>query len=303
MTHVAILMAVRNGAAHLPAQLASISAQTHTDWSLHAADDGSSDASTDILRAFAAEHPNRITLADGPQAGPARNFLTLLRDAPLEGGASVAWCDQDDVWLPDRLARATAAGAPGPPVLYASRYRLLLADGSQGAASALLHRPVTFGNALVQNPLPGHTMVANPAAATLLRAGAAAAIDADVPFHDWWTCQVLTGAGAKIVFEKEPGVLYRQHAGNHVGARGGIAASLDRLRMIADGRMSDWLDCNSKALSQVSGLTPDNTALLSQFQEWRARGWRRPALATLGIWRQDRLGQIALSAAAHLQLI
>lgn len=298
--HVAILMAVRDGARFLPEQLASIAGQRHPDWSLHASDDGSRDASVDILREFASVHPGRVSISEGPRAGPGRNFLSLLRDARIPDGSSVAWCDQDDVWLPHHLEAATCAGAGAAPVLSAARYRRTSADGTPGATSARLRYPVTFGNALVQNPLPGHTMVANPAGAAILRADVDAALAAGVPHHDWWTCLVLVGTGARIAFAEAPSVLYRQHEGNAVGARGTAPAALERLRMILDGRFADWLDRNAAALRGAGRLTGPNLALLERFEAWRARKGGAGELAAMGVHRQDRAGQAALHLAAKL---
>ncbi|MGB3406740.1 MAG: glycosyltransferase [Jannaschia sp.] len=300
--HIAILMAVRNGAGYLQEQLASIASQRHADWSLHVSDDRSEDGSMEIVKAFAAGRPGQVTLRTGPGRGGAQNFLALLDDATVPQDTATAWCDQDDVWLPDRLARAVAACATDAPVLYASRYRVLRGDGSEGAPSTRLQRPVTFGNALVQNPLPGHTMVANAPAARMLRKAVTAALAADVPFHDWWTCQILVGAGANVVFDETPGVLYRQHGGNQVGARGGPKASMERWRIIGDGRFATWLDRNAAALSATDLLTQENATLLERFIAWRQTGGRRASLASLGIWRQDRLGGLALTAGARLRL-
>ena len=106
--HITMLLATFNGAAHIGAQLESFCAQTHKDWSLLASDDGSTDDTCEIIRQFARQHPERrITLLRGPGKGSAINFLSLLRAA----GSSpyVAFSDQDDVWYPDKLARALTA--------------------------------------------------------------------------------------------------------------------------------------------------------------------------------------------------
>lgn len=105
---VAILLATYQGERFLAAQLDSIAAQSCRDWRLVVSDDGSTDTTREILRRFAAAHPDRdIELRDGPRQGATRNFLSLL-DAVAPGEA-VAWCDQDDLWLPNRLARGLAA--------------------------------------------------------------------------------------------------------------------------------------------------------------------------------------------------
>ena len=120
---VTILMATLNGADHLPAQLASLLAQTHADWRLWVSDDGSTDNTPALLRDFARAHPAReICLLRGPGRGAAANFLTMLCHPDLPCGP-VALCDQDDVWLKGKLSRALrrmAGGPPDLPVLYAA---------------------------------------------------------------------------------------------------------------------------------------------------------------------------------------
>lgn len=105
--HVAILMATRNGAEFLRAQLDSLAAQDHDDWSLWIGDDGSTDATRAIVEAFAHSHPQRtVSLRDGPRRGSMANFLSLLC-APDIRADFFALADQDDVWLPVRLSRAS----------------------------------------------------------------------------------------------------------------------------------------------------------------------------------------------------
>ena len=87
-------MATRNGAAHLPAQLASLAAQSHSGWRLWVSDDGSTDATRALVQDFGRDHD--VRLIDGPQRGAAANFRTLLaraaQDAPQ---AALAFSDQD----------------------------------------------------------------------------------------------------------------------------------------------------------------------------------------------------------------
>ena len=99
---VTIVMATRNGAAHLAEQLDSIARQTHADWSLFVSDDGSTDDTKRILADFARSHP--VTVVDGPRKGAAANFLSALCHPDLPLG-TIALADQDDIWLPGKLAR------------------------------------------------------------------------------------------------------------------------------------------------------------------------------------------------------
>ena len=104
---VLVLLATFNGARWLEEQLDSIIGQQGAQVAILAADDGSSDGTVALVERCAATWLAAPVLAPrGHQLGAAGNFLRLLREAPLTGFDFVALADQDDVWLPGRLARA-----------------------------------------------------------------------------------------------------------------------------------------------------------------------------------------------------
>ena len=76
--HIIVLMATCNGARYLPAQLHSLIAQTHNNWSLIVSDDGSRDATLDILHRFDRAHPGRILHLAGHPLAAARGGPRLL---------------------------------------------------------------------------------------------------------------------------------------------------------------------------------------------------------------------------------
>ncbi len=298
---VTILMAVRNGAAHLPAQLQSFRDQTHRNWRLIASDDGSADDSAAILRAFAAERgPGRVALVAGPQRGAAANFLSLLAGLPEVPGW-VALSDQDDVWLPERLERGVAAlsGRSGPS-LYCSRTWETGPDLAAPRLSPPRPRPPSFANALVQNIVAGNTILLNPEAAELLRVAAGEA--GQVVVHDWWAYQILTGAGGSVVHDDRPSLYYRQHGGNVIGANAGLRARLRRLRQVFDGTYAAWNRANLAALAaSAARLTPQTRALLAGFaaaREMRGPLARLAALRRLGLYRQTMAQDALLWLAA-----
>ena len=72
-------MATYNGAQYLPAQLDSILSQTYMDWHLYVHDDGSTDATIQILESYCAKHPDKFTILDyDPMGGALHNFMSLL---------------------------------------------------------------------------------------------------------------------------------------------------------------------------------------------------------------------------------
>jgi glycosyltransferase involved in cell wall biosynthesis len=118
---VSVVMAVYNGAAYLKPAIDSVLAQTFPDFELIVVNDGSTDASRDIVLAAG---DRRIRLLDNP-----RNLgLTPSLNRGLEAarGEFIARLDADDVATPDRLARQVAFLDRNPDIaLVGSFYRLI----------------------------------------------------------------------------------------------------------------------------------------------------------------------------------
>ena len=309
---VVILMGVFNGAADLPEQLQSFADQSHQAWDLLASDDGSDDDSCAILTRFAAERApagNVVRVVEGPRNGFAMNFLSLITQAP-EDADWLAFSDQDDVWLPDRLERGIAAlsALPGEiPTLYCSRTWITDEKLKNRRLSAEFPRPPSFLNALVQNIAAGNTLLLNRAAADLARAAAPEAQSSPgLAAHDWWLYQLVTGTGGTVIRDSEPTLLYRQHEQNLIGANDGWRARMSRISMLLGGQFTDWNAANITALrASAPRLTTESRTALEAFAMLRVgalpvRLWR---FARAGLYRQTALGQAALWLAVILRRI
>jgi glycosyltransferase involved in cell wall biosynthesis len=97
---VSVIMAMRNSATTVASAVRSIQLQTLQDWELIIFDDGSSDESASVVKAF---NDSRIRIiSEGFGAG----LATRLNQAvALSRGDFIARMDADDVCFPDRLAR------------------------------------------------------------------------------------------------------------------------------------------------------------------------------------------------------
>jgi glycosyltransferase involved in cell wall biosynthesis len=102
---VTVLTPVCNGERYLAEALDSALAQRWTDFELVLVNDGSTDATAAIARAYCARDP-RIRLVEQANAG-----LPAARNAAMRAGRGelFALLDCDDVWLPDHLEHAVAA--------------------------------------------------------------------------------------------------------------------------------------------------------------------------------------------------
>jgi glycosyltransferase involved in cell wall biosynthesis len=306
MPNVAILLCTYNGARFLPAQLSSYDQQTWRDWAVFASDDGSRDETLPILSQYQKTHgPDRVQIRNGPRQGFVINFLNLVCDPAIEADY-FAFSDQDDVWEPEKLARAVDLLQRVPahvPAFFGSRTRLIDDNGHESGFSPLFPHKPEFRNALVQNIAGGNTMVINAAAREHLIAGGARL---DLPGHDWWTYLVTTAVGGHVHYDPTPLVRYRVHPGNVMGSNAGLANHARRWHMVARGRFRDWIDHNIAALKPLRGrMTPENAELFDLFSDARNRPFigRQIGLLKTGIYRQTTLGNLGLIAASLLRRI
>jgi glycosyltransferase involved in cell wall biosynthesis len=109
---ISIVMPVRDAAETLPAALESILAQSWRGWELIAVDDGSVDATPEMLASCAAGE-SRIRLITTPQQGIARALQTGCKAA---AGAWIARMDGDDRMHPERLAAQLEYARENPDV-------------------------------------------------------------------------------------------------------------------------------------------------------------------------------------------
>ena len=296
------MLALRNGAAYLGAQLDSLAAQSLPPVLILASDDGSTDGSAAIFRKFAARlPPGAARLVSGPRRGGTANFLQLLALAPADADFT-AFSDQDDVWLPEKLFRAAAAlRGITEPALYGARSYETDAALKNPRLSREMPPPWGFGHALAQNFAGGNTMVLNAAALALAKPCLQGLPEPVV--HDWFLYQLIAGAGGLVVFDDAPVLYYRQHPGNMIGAAGGIGPKLSRARAMFSGTYTEWSTRNIASLRHCRALlTADSRALLDDFAAHRHASLpaRLKMLRRTGMHRKGKLNQAGLWLAALL---
>ncbi|SFC09469.1 glycosyltransferase family 2 protein [Tropicimonas isoalkanivorans] len=135
----------------LPATLASLSAQSFTDWEAICVDDGSTDASNALIERISRADP-RIRCVANPGKGPsaARNFAALTRAR----GRYIAFLDADDIWSTEKLA--VTAAALRTATVDASFSRVAFFEREQADARAISRvpsGPLTVSDLLGENPV------------------------------------------------------------------------------------------------------------------------------------------------------
>lgn len=122
---VSVIMASYNGAALIGETIASLQAQTFGDFECIIVDDCSTDGTRDLLRAI--DDPRFVIIESSENEGPvkARN-----RAFVIARGHYVAGLDQDDLCVPDRLARQVAYLDANPDTVLVATAASLLEGGA-----------------------------------------------------------------------------------------------------------------------------------------------------------------------------
>jgi glycosyltransferase involved in cell wall biosynthesis len=218
---IEILLATYNGEKFLKAQLDSILKQTYQSWCILAHDDGSIDATLDILHDFKREYPSKIKILDDEISfGSARdNFEHLLKHATAD---YVMLCDQDDVWLDDKIVQTLSMMKkmeyqnPNKPVLVHTD--LIVANEKLDViapslfAYQRLRKNSRLSNLMVRNNVTGCTVMLNQKALMC-----ALPIPREAMMHDWWLVLKVKQLGM-VGFVDRPTMYYRQHGENCLGA-------------------------------------------------------------------------------------
>lgn len=223
---IGILLATCNGARFLPAQLRSIAAQTHTDWHLTVRDDASDDDTPAILAAFARTHRGKVTIVrdDLGRLGALGNFDRLIG---ISRQRYLAFSDQDDVWRPDKLARALtrmraleAAQPAGTPCLVHADRAVIDEAGRPVAPSYWQSRGIRpadfprFESHLAFCVAAGSAMLVNRPLADLVHP-----IPAGARMYDCWIELVAHAFGA-VAWIDEIALDHRRHGANTSGSSG-----------------------------------------------------------------------------------
>ncbi|WP_184543769.1 glycosyltransferase family 2 protein [Mucilaginibacter sp. FT3.2] len=215
---VSIALCTYNGARYLSQQLDTLIAQTYGNIEIIAVDDCSTDGTHEILTQYAQLHKQIAVYKNKSNVGFARNFEIAFRHSK---GEFLAFCDQDDLWHPDKIRLQVECigdnqliyhdsefiDADGKLLSYRSPYSLDendIRNSSRMSAFYNFYRgsePEVF---LLENCVSGHTILVRR---SLLRH----ALPFDRHFyHDWWLAYVAVNMGT-IDYIPECLVKYRRH--------------------------------------------------------------------------------------------
>lgn len=296
---VSVVMATCNGAQFLPQQLDSIARQTRLPDELVVGDDASSDATREIIAAFARHNPRiAVRLEENPtRLGSTANFEAVVRRAR---GEILVFSDQDDEWLPHRIERLAAVLEDDPEAAYVFSDGILIDEVGRAVGGSLFsaveftareRRLFSVGGGL-------HVLMRRNVVTGAALAVRRSALEALLPFqpgwiHDYYMVLVLETLGYGVLIE-EPLIRYRLHASQQVSV---AKPSLGAVLRVARKQTSDYCLAEAERFAALGtrlatlGVSPGHEVFgqlraKAQFSRVRARMRQRPLEAAFLIARE-----------------
>ncbi|WP_256260867.1 glycosyltransferase [Shewanella sp. NIFS-20-20] len=249
---IAILLAAYNGEDYLLEQISSILNQVDVQCDIYISLDKSIDESYQLLLDLAQCHENIKLLSYGETYGSAgQNFFRLLKEVDFSGYDYVAFADQDDIWLKDKLSSAVtmlnSRGCDG----YSSNVTAFWEDGRE--KEIVKSSPQSRFDFLFESAGPGCTFVMTRRLALdikqfLIDIGEQVE---DIWLHDWFCYAFARAQGYSWIIDSNSYMRYRQHSANSVGANSGLDSLLKRINSVMSG------DAFDKVIKQASILGLD----------------------------------------------
>jgi glycosyltransferase involved in cell wall biosynthesis len=218
-----VVLCTYNGARFLEQQLNSLLNQTRLPDEVVICDDGSSDSTLRILDEFKQAVPFSVEIySNRPHLGPAQNFDRALA---LATGEVISLCDQDDEWLPIKLAQVEQCFASCPKIeaVFSDGY---IVNCSLKPTGRMLWRHFAVTKGMQRKIKAGQGLevlikrfVVTGATLSVRRSLLARALP--IPenwMHDAWL-GLIAAATDSLLPVPIPLIRYRQHDTNHVGAR------------------------------------------------------------------------------------
>ncbi|MCL2627449.1 MAG: glycosyltransferase family 2 protein [Oscillospiraceae bacterium] len=221
---ISVLLAAYNGELYIKEQINSLLSQTVSDFKLYVRDDISTDNTYTIIKEYSQKHPDMIVAEQSKKntGGAEYNFINMMIEHKDD---YVMLCDQDDVWLPDKIEKSLKKikemeeeyGADTPLLVHTdlkvvSNDLNVISSSYQKMASKDFNKN-SLNYALALSNVGGSTVIYNRTLANLIQA-----VPDFIVMHDWWLALIAAAFG-KIGVVNEATVLYRQHEGNDKGAK------------------------------------------------------------------------------------
>ena len=261
---VAVCLAAFNGVCYLPQQLESIFRQVDVAVTVFVSVDVSTDGTEEWFRQLQVTELRLVLLPCGQKfGGAAPNFFRLLRDVDFAAFDYVAYADQDDIWLPEKLKRATDRLAETGAHGYSSDIMAFWESGKRIYIKKSY--PQRQWDYLFESAGPGCTFVLRRSLALEVQAVVLQKPQRmqSVGLHDWFTYAFARAHNRHWLIDDYASLMYRQHGDNQVGVNAGFLALLWRARKV----LSGWGLNQARLIAQLIGASD-----MPFVQQWMGGG-------------------------------
>lgn len=281
---VAVLLAAFNGKEFISEQVDSIFNQAAVSIQLFISVDLSTDYTYQWCKQLEDNYCNVTVLGYGERfGGAAKNFFRLIKEVDFSRFDYVAFSDQDDVWLPDKLKHAVNLITVGKLDAVSSDVMAFWASGAES---------------LVKKSFPAKNYdyyfeAAGPGCTYVLKVGAMQSFKGflienwnsvnQIDLHDWMIYAYCRSLGLLWHIDDVPLMRYRQHESNQMGLNYGLKAYSNRISMVK----GNWYRIEVEKIMAVLSTTGNSKFILNRsflvMHFWQLRRRPRDALALLAM--------------------
>lgn len=257
---IAVLLAAYNGEKWISEQLKSITDQISVDITVFISCDLSTDNTIKIIKELNNEKIKLLPYGEKFGAA-APNFYRLIKDVDFAGFDYVAFSDQDDIWLDDKLFSGIEKLQRENADAYSSNVIAFWANGKK--KEIVKATPQKKYDYLFEGPGPGCSFILTTEFAEEFKNYIQ---DKDrwnklkeLDWHDWLIYAYARKNGYKWVIDSNSHMLYRQHSDNQLGANSGFKQLKKRVKDVLSGYGI------SQSLKTVDFLNMRNDAFVSKW--------------------------------------
>lgn len=231
---VAILLAAYNGMQWIEEQVNSILSQRGVDITLFISVDLSTDGTETYVYKLSQMYSNIIMLSYGEKFGSAAaNFFRLINHVDTSTFDYISLCDQDDIWLDDKLIRSIGKIESERVSAYSSDVIAFWPNGREEVLKKS-YKQCQYDH-YFESPGPGCTFVINSSLIALFQKefssfnGLSRKLTVN---HDWFIYAFIRSKGYDWFIDSKVTMRYRQHGKNEIGINSGFAAYFSRFKLI-----------------------------------------------------------------------
>jgi rhamnosyltransferase len=256
-TTFVVLIATYNGGNWLVTQLDSIIQQENVKTRIIVSDDCSNDETLKILDRYIFKGlVHQLPTLSARQGSAAKNFYRLIRESEIGNADYVAFSDQDDVWMPNKLSRAASVMNAFGAAAYSCNVEAFWSDGRRQIITKA--QPQKRYDYFFSSPGPGCTFVLRRNEYLNLKKWIQEQYHVVYKFdsHDWLVYAFFRHSRFKWFIDDYVSMGYRQHGNNEFGANIGLMPKIKRIKSVMNGMYFRQVKCIAEILGDKSFLVP-----------------------------------------------